>query len=70
MRLRSYGEQITTCLQCLIFSLMLSSVVIYLCIYMDGMGLPSGDPVIKSLPANAGDVETLVQSLGWEDRLE
>ena len=27
-------------------------------------------PVVKNLPANAGDIETWVQSLGWEDPLE
>ena len=26
--------------------------------------------MVKNLPANAGDVETWVQSLGWEDSLE
>ena len=29
-----------------------------------------GDAVVKSLPANAGDAETRVRSLGWEDPLE
>ena len=31
-------------------------------------GFP-GDTVIKNLPANAGDIETWVLSLGWEDPL-
>ena len=26
--------------------------------------------VVKNLPANAGDIEMWVQSLGWEDSLE
>ena len=26
--------------------------------------------MVKNLPANAGDLETQVQSLGWEDPLE
>ena len=26
--------------------------------------------MVKNLPANAGDVETWVRSLGWEDPLE
>ena len=26
--------------------------------------------VVKNLPANAGDIETWVRSLGWEDPLE
>ena len=33
------------------------------------MGFPGGSAV-KTLPANAGDRETQVQSLGWEDPLE
>ena len=32
-------------------------------------GLP-GSVVVKNPPANAGDIETRVQSLGWEDPLE
>ena len=31
---------------------------------------PQVVPVIKSPPAKAGDIETLVRSLGWEDPLE
>ena len=30
----------------------------------------AGDPVVKNLPANSGDQETWVQSLGWKDPLE
>ena len=33
------------------------------------MGLTGGS-VVKNLPANAGDTERVVQSLGWEDPLE
>ena len=32
-------------------------------------GFPGGS-VVKNPPANAGDIETWVQSLGWEDPLE
>ena len=30
------------------------------------MGFPGGS-MVKNLPANAGDIEMQVQSLGWED---
>ena len=33
-------------------------------------GLPRWCLVVKNLPANAGDIETWVWSLGWEDPLE
>ena len=32
-------------------------------------GLPSGS-MVKNLPASAGDAETWLRSLGWEDPLE
>ena len=34
------------------------------------MRASQGALVVKNLPANAGDIETWVQSLGWEDPLE
>ena len=37
---------------------------------LDQLGLPRWHLVVKNLPANAGDVETQVQSLGREDSLE
>ena len=39
-----------------------------MCIYMAGASHVA--LVVKNPPPNAGDTETWVQSLGWEDPLE
>ena len=49
---------------------LLGWLTLSLCLFLYKMGVSQVVLVVKNLPANAGDVETRVQSLGQEDPLE